>query len=85
MAKYKIVGYERNKGVSKKTGNAYDMHILHCVCSRAMSGENQAGNAVDKIVIGESEGILTGIPKPGEVWEISFNRSGRVDDAYAVK
>lgn len=84
MAKYQIVGYEHNAGVSKKNGKPYDMHILHAVSERPMKGQNKMGRSAVQITIGAEEGILTQIPAPGELWEISFNQFGRVDDAYAI-
>lgn len=85
MAKYQVTGYEHNAGVSKKSGKPYDMHILHCVSERPMKGQNKIGRAVSQITIGAEDGILTRIPAPGEMWEISFNQFGRVDDAYPVE
>lgn len=82
--KYKVMGYEHTAGTSRKTGSRYDMHILHVVSERPMSNRDSIGYAVDKIVIGADTGILTQIPTPGEVWEIGYNRQGRVEDAYCV-
>lgn len=84
MAKYTIVGYERNAGV-KKTGQAYDWHIIHAIAERPMKGKDKIGNQVLQVMVGEEEGILTQIPAPGEVWEISFNSRGRLDDAYPAE
>lgn len=84
MAKYQIVGYERNKGV-KKTGQAYDWHIIHAVADRPMRGADKVGHAVLSQMVAESDGILTQIPKPGEVWEFSYDSRGRLDDAYPVE
>lgn len=85
MAKYKIVGYEHNSGTSKKTGKPYDMHILHVVSEKPMKGQGKLGCSAEQIAIGADDGILTQIPAPGEVWEFSFNRQGRVDDAYPAE
>lgn len=85
MAKYTVVGYERNAGTGKKSGKPYDMHIIHAVSERPMRGTGKVGCAAEQIVIGADDGILTQIPAPGEVWEISFNSQGRVDDAYPAE
>lgn len=84
MAKYKIVGYERNAGV-KKTGQSYDWHILHAVAERPMKGKDKVGNAVLTQMVGADDGILTQIPVPGEIWELSFDSRGRLDDAYPAE
>lgn len=84
MAKYEIVGYERNAGV-KKTGQPYDFHIIHAVAKRPMKGKDKSGHAVLSQMVAESDGILTQIPQPGEVWELSFDSRGRLDDAYPAE
>lgn len=85
MAKYQIVGIEHREGTSKKTGKPYNMDVLHCVAAAPPRNPNITGNTVDTIPIGRDTGILATIPKPGEYWEISFNRAGYVEDAYACK
>lgn len=82
MAKYQIVGYERNSGTSKKTGRDYDFHVLHVVSQRPMKGKDKTGCSAEQFVIGAGDGILAQIPNPGEVWEIEFNSNGRIEDAY---
>lgn len=84
MAKYKIVGYERNKGV-KKTGQPYDWHIIHAIADRPMRGTDKVGHSVLSQMIAESDGILVQIPQPGEVWEFSYDSRGRLDDAYPAE
>lgn len=84
MAKYKIVGYERNSG-TKKTGQTYDWHIIHAVSERPMKGKDKVGNAVLTQMVGAADGILTQIPQPGEIWELSFDSRGRLDDAYPAE
>lgn len=84
MAKYKIVGYERNAG-TKKTGQAYDFHILHCVAERPMKGKDKVGCAVLTQMVGANDGILVQIPAVGEVWELEFDSRGRLDDAYLAE
>ena len=84
MAKYKIVGYERNAG-TRKDGRAYDFHILHCVAERPMKGKDKFGSAVLTQMVGADDGILTQIPAVGEVWELEFDSRGRLDDAYPAE
>ena len=82
--KYKIVGYERNRGV-KKSGQPYDWHIIHAIADRPMRGADKVGHAVLSQMVAESDGILTQIPLPGEVWEFSYDSRGRLDDAYPAE
>ena len=82
---YTIHGYERNAGTSKKTGRDYDFHILHGVSHEPLRGANKVGFAAEQIMIGADDGVLRQIPQPGEVWELSFNRAGRVVEAYPVQ
>ena len=82
--KYKIVGYERNRGV-KKSGQPYDWHIIHAIADRPMRGTDKVGHAVLSQMVAESDGILTQIPLPGEVWEFSYDSRGRLDDAYPAE
>ena len=84
MARYKIVGYERNAG-TKKTGQPYDWHIIHAVAERPMKGKDKVGCACLTQMVGADEGILTQIPAPGEIWELSFDNRGRLDDAYPAE
>lgn len=84
MAKYKIVGYERNAGV-RKDGRSYDFHIFHCVSERPMKGKDKTGCSVLTQMVGAEDGILTETPGVGEVWELEFDSRGRLDDAYLVE
>ena len=83
--KVKIVGYERNRGFSKKKNADYDYHVLHTSSIRPFTAPGCSGYAVQTIVIAHSQGIITDVPTPGETWEISYNPQGKVDDAYAVE
>lgn len=83
MAKYQIIGVEHREGTSKRTGRPYSMDVLHVMAMKP--SPNVVGNAVDTIPIGCDSGILAKIPKPGECYEINFNRAGYVEEAYAVE
>jgi len=85
MARYQIMGVEHREGTSKKTGRPYNMDVLHVVAAAPSRNPNVVGNTVDTIPIGRESGILTATPKPGEYYEISFNRAGFVEEAYAVE
>lgn len=85
MAKYKIIGVEHLKGTSKKTGRPYDMDILHVESLTPPRNREFIGNEVDKITISRDSGILVADPKPGQIYDIGFNRSGYVDYADYCK
>lgn len=85
MAQYKIIGVEHMKGTSKKSGNPYDMDILHVEDLSPARGKEIVGNRVDKITVSRDTGLLIRTPQPGEVYDIGFTRFGFVDYIDKVK
>ena len=83
--KVKIIGYERNAGFSKKKNANYDYHILHTQSCKPLSAAGCVGYEVLTIPIAHAQGIITQIPAPGEVWDISYDRAGRVDCVCKVE
>lgn len=82
MARYKLIGKEHLEGVSKKTGNAYNMDILHVVDLDERKQTNLTGNRVDKITVAPQDAARL---KVGEMCEICFNRFGRVEYVESVR
>lgn len=82
MAKYKLMGKEHLEGVSKKTGNAYNMDVLHVVALDERGSKNLTGQRVDKITVSPEDSSLLMI---GETVEICFNRFGRVEYVEPVR
>lgn len=82
MAKYKLMGKEHLEGVSKKTGNAYCMDVLHVLDLDEGGAKNLAGQRVDKITVApeDAEGLMI-----GETVDIVFNRFGRVEHIEPVR
>lgn len=83
--KVKIIGYERNAGFSKKKNANYDYHILHTQSCKPLNKPGCYGSEVATIVIREEDGVIVDIPKPGEIWEMSYDRAGRIEAAYKCK
>lgn len=79
MAKAQIVGIQYREGTSKKTGNPYKADILHVAFLDPSRQKGFTGSEVAEIWVDRSQGILSHIPKPGDVVDIGFNRSGYVE------
>lgn len=84
MAKAKVIGTQHRSGTSKK-GNAYDADILHVAFLDPSRQKEFAGCEVGEVWCERSAGVLTHIPKPGDIVDIYYNRSGYVEEVILCK
>lgn len=86
MNTYEVVGYENRNGISKKSGNPYDMDIIHVIHTEPMSGDGCCGNRVEAITYNRLvNGPLSVVPAVGRKIKVYYNRSGFVTDIEAVE
>ncbi len=84
MAKAKVFGIQHRKGTSKKGFN-YDADVLHVAFLDPSRAKEFNGCEVAEVWCERSNGIMTQIPKPGDIVDIYFNRSGYPEEVTVCK